>query len=367
MKIFSLIGIPLGWIMWVIYDFVGNYGLTLLLFTLLMKLIMLPLAIKQQKGLVQMASFKPKMDELKKKYANNQKKLNEEMMELYKKENYSPTASCLPTLLQFPILFGLIDVIYYPLKHIVRLPADTITKAVEVATTVLGEGGMNRYSSEISVLQAVHQDAAPFVSALGADVAGQLSSFDFSFLGLNLGLQPHVLEFTPLFLWLIPILSGLSSLLMTLISMKQNKGISSGDNTANAMLYMMPLMSVWISYQVPAGVGIYWLLSNLFSALQSFVLYKVYNPTEMAEKARLEIEQQRERERQDRIAARKQGKKQSAEEILFDEDADEEAKNQVLRTLSQKELNRIKLARARKMAAEKYGDEFVDVTDEDLK
>lgn len=157
--IYAILGYPLGWIMFLCYHLVNNYGLALILFTILTKLVLVPFAVKQQKSMVKMAAFRPKMEEIQKKYANNKEKLNEELLKLYEKENYNPMSGCLPVLIQFPILFGLIDVIYYPLKHILRLPADTINAATEIAKQVLGEGGMNMHSVEMSIINAVHQNA----------------------------------------------------------------------------------------------------------------------------------------------------------------------------------------------------------------
>ena len=262
-------------------------------------------------------------------------------------------SGCLPVLIQFPILFGLIDVIYYPLKHILRLPADTINAATEIAKQVLGEGGMNMHSVEMSIINAVHQNAGAF-SSLGADVVDKISNFDFTFFGMDLGVVPTMAVNIYL---LIPILSGLSALGMSLISMKLSSATTGEDGAAasmnKSMLLMMPLMSVFIAFQVPAGVGVYWLLSNVFSAAQSYILNKIYDPVEMVKKAKEEAAARKEQERKEKIEAKKRMKQGDAA-------AAEKA-------LTQKEINRMKLATARKRDAEKYGEEYVEVTDDDLK
>ena len=163
-----ILGIPLGWILHFCYSLVQNYGLALVMFTVLTRLILLPLSIKQQKGMVKMAMFRPKMEEIQKKYAKNPQKMNEELTNLYAREGYNPMSGCLPTLIQFPILFGLIDVIYNPLTHLLRMDAATISNAVSIAQSVLGEGGMSRYSKEMSVISAVAQNPAAF-SSIGGD------------------------------------------------------------------------------------------------------------------------------------------------------------------------------------------------------
>ena len=255
-----ILGIPLGWILHFCYSLVQNYGLALVMFTVLARLILLPLSIKQQKGMVKMAMFRPKMEEIQKKYAKNPQKMNEELTNLYAREGYNPMSGCLPTLIQFPILFGLIDVIYNPLTHLLRMDAATISNAVSIAQSVLGEGGMSRYSKEMSVISAVAQNPAAF-SSIGGDFVSQIQNFDFTFFGLDLGTTP---SFALNMFLLIPILSGLTSFLMSWLSMKNNAMPNEGSTAAmnRSMMIMMPLMSVWISFQVPAGVGIYWVLSR---------------------------------------------------------------------------------------------------------
>ena len=121
----SIFGYPLGWLMWLCYKIVSNYGIALIIFTLLTKLILFPLAIKQQKSSLRMARMQPKLEELQKKYGKNKEKYNEEMLKLYDEEKYNPMSGCLPMLIQFPILFGLIDVIYKPMTHIRRMSSSS--------------------------------------------------------------------------------------------------------------------------------------------------------------------------------------------------------------------------------------------------
>lgn len=104
--IYELFGTPLGWIMWLLYAVIKNYGICLILFTVLIKAALFPLSIKQQKSSAKMAVFTPKMTEIQKKYANNKQKQQEEMMKFYEEHGYNPMSGCLPLFIQFPILFG---------------------------------------------------------------------------------------------------------------------------------------------------------------------------------------------------------------------------------------------------------------------
>ncbi|MBQ6676031.1 MAG: YidC/Oxa1 family membrane protein insertase [Ruminococcus sp.] len=116
--LFGVIAIPLGWIMKACYLLVKNYGIALILFTVIIRVILLPLNIKQQKSSARMAKLQPQLQKLQKKYANNKEKYQEEMMALYAKENASPTAGCLPMLITMLVLFALIEVVYNPLYYV---------------------------------------------------------------------------------------------------------------------------------------------------------------------------------------------------------------------------------------------------------
>ena len=189
-------------------------------------------------------------------------------------------------------------------------------------------------------------------------MVAHISSLDLSFLGLDLSITPNQVIglspatwLTPVFL--IPLLSGLTALMLSLFTSRNAP--SGGGGSMMMMTLMMPVMSLVFTFTVPAGVGLYWILSNLFAGVQTFVLNKFWNPKEMAEKIKAEEEERKIKEREERIEAKKKAKELAAS---GQEDPD---------VLSQKEINRRKLAEARRRNAEKYGDTYVEVTDEDLK
>ena len=361
--IYTVIGYPLGWVMWACYQVLHNYGLALILFTLITKLILLPMGIKQQKSQVKMAMFKPKMDAITKKYATNKQKQQEEMAALYEKEGYNPMSGCLPLLIQFPILFGLIDVIYKPLYHILRIPGDVIDKAIKIGTDVITADGtlgnfvqMNSSLRQENIIMkgmSLNPDA---FNVLGADFMNKVSSFDQQFLGLDLAQVPTIAINA---LILIPIISGITSFMLSRISMSMTAATGGDNATMNGMskgmMLMMPVMSIVIAFQVPAGVGMYWILTNLFSMGQTIYLNKKFNPAEMLAKAKAEEEVRKEKERAERAELKKKIESGEYKDIERE------------KAMSAKELNRKKLADARRKMAEKYGEEYVEVTDEDLK
>ncbi|WP_288235108.1 membrane protein insertase YidC [uncultured Anaerotruncus sp.] len=303
--------------------------------------------------MVKMQIFKPRMDEIQKKYANNKEKMNEEMMKLYQEENYNPMSGCLPMAIQMPILFGLYDVIQRPLTHLLRVAGPTIESATEIAAGLLNNANLAKdYSRQIRIIDAVNQNPDAF-SGLG-DFVQKVQSLDLSIGPIDLTQQP---TFALNILLLIPILSFLTSVLVSWVSMRQSAA-AAGDNAAAAgmskgMMLMMPLMSAWISFVVPAGLGVYWVISNLLMALQTFLLNRYMNPAKLAAKAQAEYEAKKEADRQAKIEAKKRARERGEKDI----DA----------ALSQKEINRIKLAEARKRDAEKYGEVYKEVTDDDLK
>lgn len=164
----ELIGWPLGWVMWLGYQVLRNYGFALIFFTFVTKMIMFPLTLKQQKSSVKMALIKPKLDNIQKKYANNKEKLNEEMMKLYQEEGYNPMSGCLPLLIQFPILFGLINVVYNPLTHIIRLSKEVIEQGLEIARG-MEDILVNVSMPQISIIQGVKAQPELFSSLLSPE------------------------------------------------------------------------------------------------------------------------------------------------------------------------------------------------------
>lgn len=177
--IYTIFGYPLGWIMWACFKVLPIYGVALVLFTLIVRVCLVPLSIKQQKSMVKMQIFRPRMEEIQKKYANNREKMNEEMMKLYEEEHYNPASGCLPMLIQMPILFGLYDVIQRPITHLLRISGPVIDQATEIAATVLNNANLAKdYSRQIRIIDAVNTNPDAF-SGLG-DFVSKVQTLDSS-------------------------------------------------------------------------------------------------------------------------------------------------------------------------------------------
>lgn len=360
MKIF---GWPLGFVMLGCYMITGNnYALAIVLFTVLTKVACLPLSIKQQKEQAKMAIFRPKLENIQKKYANNREKYNEEVQKLYTEEGYNPMSGCLPMLIQFPILFGVIDVVYRPIYHVLRIGNSVIKAMIETANAAGAAIQSASYYSEIELMKIVKAQPELFTD-YSPEVVEKIGSFDMSFFGLDLSVVPQfTLTYEGGFNWylLIPVLCLIFQLGQTIYMQKVNPTQQSAGSM-NLMLYMMPLFSAYICFIVPAGAGFYWAVSAIVMLVQSIFLNVKYNPQKMAEKVQAEVEAEKEKKRQQRIEARERMKelqqKQNGGKKNYDSDL----------SVSEKEENRRKLAAARKRDAEKYGEEYVEVTDDDLK
>jgi len=251
----------LGPVLGFIYNLVNNYGLAIILFTIVIKLVLFPLTIKQQKSTAEMAAMKPEIDAINKKYKDDKEKLQKEMMALYQKHGVNPAAGCLPMLIQLPILFALYRVIYMPLTYILNLSSDTVNAIIEKLE-------LPAAAQQIEIASKLTPENIAKLASAGIE---GLRSIDFNFLWLDLARAPQMNEFS--LLWLIPILAGAT----TYFSSKMMTGAqpSAGGDTAASMnknmMVIFPIFTVWICFSMPSGVGLYWVISNVLSMLQQYI------------------------------------------------------------------------------------------------
>lgn len=285
-----------GYIMLFFYGIVdgfnGNYGIAIILFTVFARLVTLPSTISQQKGMAKQQRLAPKIRRIQEKYAGNQQKIQEETQNLYAREGYNPmSAGCLPLLIQFPFIIGLFGVLYNPLRYAIGLDAAASDQFVEVFSNMVKDGIINVGSKidryyPLYIIQ--HFDAvkdyivSKGITTISDDAITRIQTFidadRFTFLGLELGVQPKFKEFNKY--WLIPILSGVTSLISAIIMQVQQKKTNPSANApgAGCTMLVMPIMSVWFAFLFPSGIGVYWIASNVISTIQSLVLKKVISP-----------------------------------------------------------------------------------------
>lgn len=286
----DIICYPLGLVLRFSYLFSGNYAVSLIIFTVVVRIFLFPLAIKQQRSSAEMLRMKPKMDQLQKKYAKDQQKLQAEMSKLYQEEGYNPLSGCLPLLIQMPILYGLFAVVYKPLTYIFWYDQPTIEKIHTALQSVLTNMHVSNKSAQLQLYIAKamkgNMDKLPFL--------GHVHPIDFNLFGIDLSQNPkwgfHLLV-------LIPILCYITSALSAWLSMRLNKAVQQGQPGAGMnnmlMVFLMPLMSVWFAFQLPAAVGFYWIISNLFMLVQVILLQRFFSIEKLAAQSEARQEQRR--------------------------------------------------------------------------
>lgn len=304
MNVFYYLLMPFTWLLSIFNYIFNNYGLALILFALVVKVILFPLSLKGKRGMIQMTMLQGKITAIQKKYANDRVRQNEEIQKLYQKEKVNPMGGCLWSMVPLLILLPLYAIIREPMMYIMGLAGDQITTLM----TYLKENFMQ--GANINIAYEQLQGAAALynnfdavtASPVVADFAGQLQAINLNFLGLDLSTIP-VLKFwengvswNSVGLFLIPIVSALTGLGFSFYSMKtnaMNNPSQQANKSGRSMLIIGPLMSLWIGFAMPGILGIYWIANNVFSWVQEIVAGKLLKKDyEAAAKAREEQERQ---------------------------------------------------------------------------
>ena len=274
--IFDIINVPLGYLFKGIYYLCGSsYGWALVLFTIVTKLLLTPLSVKQQKSTMKMQKIQPRLAEIQKKYQYDKEKLNQETLKLYQDNNISPMGGCLPLLIQFPVLISLYSIIRSPLTYIFQVEKEVLTSLAE---TINGLGVLEKavgVGDEIGLYSAFQKYGAEFADKFDSIP----KNIDFRFFGLDLSQVPSLDKFASMdIIILIPILAGVTTFLLSYLTQKTTAAQQSGDNPAagsmKIMNYIFPVMTFMFSVSLPAGLGFYWILSNLYQMVQHVVLPK---------------------------------------------------------------------------------------------
>ncbi len=317
----SFIAKPFGMLLMWLYDWLGNYGLAIILFSLLVKIILLPFQLKSKKGMLRQQRLQPRIADIQKRYAGNQQKINEETQKIYQEENINPMSGCLWSFVPLPILIALYQAIRYPITIMMGVASEALEEGGALLARLTGAG------YEASVNAAYQQiEQAQFISANWGKFEGvvdKLKQIDFSFFGVNLGDVPDWKylftanfgsweDFWPGFgLFLIPIIAAV----LTWLSSKAAVA-SSGqkqDPNMNSMNIMMPMMTLVFAFMMPSSMGLYWACGSLFGIVQDIILNKYYNKVLDKEDA-INIERRKAREAEIE-AKRRETERQRAEGI----------------------------------------------------
>ena len=337
-----ILGVPLGYVMEWIYKLIPNYGWDIILFTLLITVIKIPLQLNQQKSMARMSAFQPMVAEIQKKYRDKPEKQQEELMKL-QEQGYKPTAGCMPMLVNFLVMFGVIEVVYRPLQRIFHIGADALTAAGE-ALTAMGIS-FTTVTRDTNIIAQVIAGESTVSSCFTPDQVATITEFGqhMDFFGIDLTRVPQYnLSADNLPLLILPILAIVTMFISTHISMKASGQQMQGS--MKATMYMMPLMYLFFCFTVPCAFSLYYVISNVIMTVQTQVMRKIYDPEKVKEEVMAEIAAHRKEQ--------KRGVKSTTLKVK-----DEKTGEIVEKNVSASEMNKRRLEYARQLDAEKYKDE----------
>ncbi len=341
-KLSNLITVPFGWILAQLYNLTGNYGVAMILFAVVVYMALLPMTAKSKKSMMKMSRIQPAMQEIQRRYANDQQKQSEAIRQLQQEEGVSMGGGCLWSLIPMFILFPLFTVIREPITYILGCPSEISAQVVDLLKGLAPESfGNNIAYAQVTAAQLIPQFASEIKAAIPAIEDAVLTGINFQFLGLDMGAIPSwtfwswgAYNWSTIGLFLIPLLSAGTQILQTKIMQKLNNSVIVDQNgvqdeeaaknsqqaqTTKSMMLMMPLMSLMIGFSVSAGLSIYWFIGGLVRTVQDIFLTRHYRKIYDAEdairlKRKMEldaIEAEKERIRAERRAANPEGQTQN--------------------------------------------------------
>lgn len=301
-----------GWPLKQFYLLTHNYGIAVMLYAVLVNLILLPFMAKSKKSMMRTTRLAPKLKALEKRYNGNQQQYQQAVAKLYKDEKINPMSGCLWMLIPYPILIALYNVIRKPLTAMMMLSEDNVSALTKFLGYEAATSGRASAYSQIGLADMIHNSWDKVINALG-DFGGKLIDLDYSFLGLNLGEQPtfrlwsvdwsnRAVWLPALGLFLIPVISALMSWLSMVISTKTTPQTDENTQRTNkSMMYVMPLISLWICFSMPAALGVYWIFNSVLGIARDYSLTKLFT-----KQMDLEDIGRAEREREEEIARQKE-------------------------------------------------------------
>ncbi len=336
-SVWDVIRVPFGYLMDYLYrltDALGipSYGIAMILFAIIVKLIMLPMSAKSKRSSMKMSRMSPKLKKIQKKYADNPQKQNEAMQALYREEGISLGGGCLWAFIPLLILIPLYNVVREPIVYMLhesRGEAKEIIRIIKEAAPELF--GSNSYYDQMTAAANISAYAEQIKAALPDLSARTLEGINFNFLGINLITDPvfnvfnwSAYDWAHIGAFLLPVLSAGGQVLSMLISQWTNNSVITNENgvydedaakqsqsnqTSKTMMWIMPLMSLWIGFNMPCAMSLYWLIQGLVSTVTDTLMTRHYRKVydaEDAEKLKIAMERDRiEAEKERQRAARR--------------------------------------------------------------
>ena len=303
---------PFVWLLTFFYNFFGSYGIALILFAVVVKLILFPFALKGKRSMIQMNMLQGKMQKLQKQYGRDRERYNLEVQKLYEREKVNPMGGCLWSFLPLLILIPLYAIIRQPIKYMMGINdveiLNQIAQVVDWNSIAVsngwikeaGEAFSNVGYNQLYLSSLITPENLEAVKAAVGEVGSRIFAVNFDFLGLvDLARIPTLKFWTVaggFALFLLPVVSAGSSLVFSFISMKTNavnqQAAQAGNNASmKSMMIISPLISLWIGFSMPAALCLYWIAQNLLSMVQEFICGKLLKKDyEKAAAARAEQE-----------------------------------------------------------------------------
>ena len=343
-KLSDLVTVPFGWLLGFLYEITNNYGFAMILFALMVNLVLLPINAKSKKSMMKMSRLQPRIQEIQSRYAHDQQKQNELIKKLQEEEGASMgMGGCLWSFVPLLILFPLFTVIREPMTYILGENAEMTQQIIDVIKGIAPElFSKNAYYDQVVAASAISQYSSEIAAAIPNVSADTLAGINFDFFGINLGAIPQFNIFAATWVWdwahigafLIPCLSAGSQVLQMWISQKGNDSVITDENglqdketaaksqtaqTNKTMMFMMPIMSLWIGFTVSAALSVYWFIGGVFRMITDPIMTKRYRKLyDEEDAARLQkamerdrIEAEKERVRAERRAANPEGQTQN--------------------------------------------------------
>lgn len=369
MDIWYYVMTPFTWLLTMFYQFFNNYGVALILFALVVKVLMFPLSLKGKRSMIQMNMISGKVKKLQKQYAKDQAKYNEEVQKLYKKENVNPMGGCLWSMLPLFILLPLYAIIRQPLKYMMGLTAEQISAAAQSLNwTAQAISGGKEFANvgydQLYLASLITPDKVSAVQAAVGNAIKEIFSINFSFLGVDLSRQPQLGSWREglmgIGLFLVPVVSALTSILFSIVTTKTNQLNKQQEGNSNkAMMLISPVMSLWIGFSMPAALSIYWIANNVLGLGQELLsgrLLKKDYERAVEEQKRRELEEKEEEKQLRREKAEE--KARQAEEARKNKGKKKKDPDEDKMTPEQKAASRVGMrqyARGRAYDPDRYG------------
>ncbi len=276
-SIMDILNIPFGYLLrfcnWIGF---GNYALALLFFAVIVKIILFPLGIRQQKNMVKQASLRPKEMAIRKRYDGRtdrvtMQKMQTEIQELYQRENFSPFGGCLPLLLQFPIIIALYNVIRNPLTYLLRIGSENLQAIKDIYMNMTGSSAVQY---DLQMLNHIKENFGSYADHFNGMTVQDLPNFEI-IPGFDLSVNPAFWNW----MLVVVVLCYVTSFLSMRLSRKFSYQAPQTGDAAKSMLIMdfvMPLMSAWIAFSLPAVIGVYWIYQNILAVAQQFILSRMF-------------------------------------------------------------------------------------------